>query len=50
MNQTLEASVVLPVDLEATHPYVLEFVSLEELPAQALSLPFSLTNTSGSDL
>ena len=37
MNQTLEAGVVLPVDLEATHPYVLEFVSLEELQAHALS-------------
>ena len=29
--------VALPVDLEATHPYVLEFVSLEELQAHALS-------------
>ena len=36
MIQTLEAGVVLPVDLEATHPYVLEFVSLEELQTHAL--------------
>ena len=35
-NQTLEAGVALPVDLEATHPYVLEFVSLEKLQAHAL--------------
>ena len=30
--------VALPVDLEATHSYALEFVSLEELQAHALSL------------
>jgi uncharacterized protein (DUF2237 family) len=33
----LEAGVALPVDLEATHSYALEFLSLEELQAHALS-------------
>jgi uncharacterized protein (DUF2237 family) len=36
-KEALEAGVALPVDLEATHSYALEFVSLEELQAHALS-------------
>lgn len=36
-KEALEAGVALRVDLEATHSYVLEFVSLEEMQAHALS-------------
>lgn len=36
-KEALEASVALRVDLEATHSYVREFVSLEDLQAHALS-------------
>ena len=36
-KEALEARVALRVDLEVTHSYALEFVSLEELQAHALS-------------
>ena len=37
LEEALEAGLALSVDLEATHSYALEFVSLEELQAHALS-------------
>jgi uncharacterized protein (DUF2237 family) len=36
-KEALEAGVALQLDLKATHSYVLEFVSLEEMQAHALS-------------
>ena len=36
-GEALEAGAALRVDLEATHSYVLDFVSLEESQAHALS-------------
>ena len=37
LKEAMEAAFALPVDLEATYSYALEFVSLEELQAHALS-------------
>jgi uncharacterized protein (DUF2237 family) len=47
-KEALKADVALRVDLETTHSYVLESVSLEELQAHALSSHW--THISGSDL